>query len=307
MNPEKQKELRSRLSDGLQFQLAKRKRLDALPKTVSPGDLFLFPVDVAVSWCAIFTHSKDNKLWYIVPGDEFSEVGTHDVAVPDFVEEGPLNFRCGFGIWVHFKDFNFDHRIGQLDQQFVEQIRDHLSRIVRRDLPTVESLVDTDDDPDYVEWMEELSAAVQEFEQQLLEDASVHKASQKPVGHHVLLISDFRERRADELSGLISPVTYSLAAESESGYITNPEGEKPLSAEVPFQKAGKIYVVKYDGGIVVQAFGVGENPPEISTGDPNLRPLNWHRESEWFSSSLVPFENGQVVLSLGDQSFVIQK
>lgn len=304
MNSDKQKELRSLFIDGLRFQKEKRDRLDAMPKAVSPGELFLFPVDAAVKWCATFTHSKDDELWYIVPGDEFPGVGTRDVALADSCDEAPLVFRCGNGIWVHVDDFDFDQRIGEIDRQFVEQIRDHLGRIVKGDLPTADSLMETDDDPDYVEWMEELSSAVQEFEQVLLNGEHVGSVDLSPT---ILPLSAFRERRPDELGELISPSTYSLAAESKSDYSVEYSDAKSLSAEIPFDTDGKVFAIRYERGVVVQAFGFGDSPPEILIGDQEPAAIQWHQDSEWFSSSLLLFENNQVVLSFGERSFVIEK
>ena len=305
MNPEKQYKLCSLFTNGLRFQKEKRNRLDALPKTVSPGELFLFPVDVAAKWCATFTHSKDDDLWYIVPGDEFPEVGTQDVALPVFSDEGSLNFRCGNGIWVHVDDFGFDQRVGQIDGQFVEQIRDHLGRIVKNNLPTVESLIQTDSDPDYIEWMEELSAAVQEFEQILLDNES--KAKPATQVRSILPRSLFREHSREELGGLISSVPDSLAAESKSDYTTESSGEKPLSAEVPFQTEGRVFAIRYEGGVVIQAFGFNDSPPAIHVGDTGAEPIEWHQESEWYSSSIIPFEKNEVVLSIEQHSYVIEK
>jgi len=304
MNPEKQKELRSLFIDGLQFQKEKRNRLSALPNEVSPGELFLFPIDVVVKWCATFTHSKDDDLWYIVPGDEFPEVGTRDVVLPDSCDEAPLVFRCGNGIWVHVNDFDFDQRIGQIDRQLVEQIRDHLGRIVKNDLPTVDSLVETDDDPDYIEWVEELSSAVQNFEQALLNSENVSSVG---LDQKILPLSAFRERRPDELGDLISSSTYSLAAESKNKYTVEQSDGKSLSAEVPFDTDGKVFAVRYERGVVVLAFGFDESPPEIMVGDRETAAIQWHQGADGFTSSLLPFENNLVVLSFEERSFVVEK
>ena len=133
---------------------------------VSAGSLFIFklPVEVPVQWCAIFQHPDNEELWFTVPADEFSLVGTKDVEVPEGTACGPLNLRCQSGVWIHANDFSTVKQVGEIEAIFVEQVQDRLSRIVSGDLPDASFLVGVESDPDYLEWIEELSEAVDDFQ-----------------------------------------------------------------------------------------------------------------------------------------------
>ena len=299
----KQNELKALLEQGLQFQKSKQEELAQLPEKVGAGDLFLLPVSVPVKWCAVFQNSKDKDLWYVVPCDEFSLLGTCDVALPEFADEAPLNFRCGHGLWIHFEDFNLGRRVGRIDQSIVDQIRDHLGRVVRGNLPTVETLVETDSDLDYLEWVSELSDEVQVFEQQLLEQSS-GKSIQRDANEFRLSIDAFRDHQTEDLLGLVSQRDYSLVAESKSEYALDPSEPKAKSHELPFETDGKLFAMSYEGGVVLQAFGVGESPPEVLFGD---AAVEWHRDSEWFTSPLLQFVKGRVVVQLGVNKVVIEQ
>jgi len=130
------------------------------------GSLFIFdlPVEVPVQWCVIFQHPSNEDLWFTVPGDEFPLVGTKDVELPAGSDCGPLNLRCQSGVWVHTDFFSTAQRFGEIAPIFVEQVRDRLSRIVEGGLPDAPALLAVESDPDYLEWMGELSEAVDDFQ-----------------------------------------------------------------------------------------------------------------------------------------------
>ena len=300
MNSQKQQDLKAQLERGIQFQKSKQHELAKLPQTVSAGELYLFPVSIPVTWCAIFQNSKDSDLWFVVPGDDFSLLGTSDVALPESSDEYPMNFRCGHGLWVHREEFDFSRRIGRIDLSFVDQIRDHLGRIVRSDLPKAESILETDSDPDYQNWIAELSAEVQAFEQRLLNEAD-EISTEEPV---CISISVFREHRIEDLGGLVSQQDLSMAAESKSSYSVDPSDSRPKSCELPFDTQGKIFALKYQSGIVIQAFGFEEEPPNIML-ESSL--IEWHRESDWFTSSLFGFSDGKITIALGSKKVVIEE
>ena len=294
--------LESLFKNGLEFQRKKRERIAGLENRVGPGDLFVFSVPLPISWCVVFSHSQDKDLWFIVPGDDFPEVGTHDVALPDSDEEGPLNFRCSYGLWVHSEDFDFNNRIGQIRLQHVEQIRDHLARIVRGDLPTAESIIEVDEDIDYQEWIGELSAAVQQFEQRLLNEEA---SEQQTI---VIPASAFKQRSIDELAEFISPAAFALAAESAIDSPVESTTGSAVSAKLPVDLENKtIFAIKYDKGLVIQAFGFDDQPPEMQFGESDKKSVQWHQDKQCFTSSLIAFEGGKVHLVIDEQSFSIDE
>jgi len=140
-------------------------------KKVCLGDLYFFvdpaTTGIPVQFCVVLQHKDDSDLWFVVPGDQMHLIGTCDVEIPKFVEFGPMNFRCGNGLWVHTDDFNFEHRTGRMGLTVIEQCQDVLSRMVTGDLTEVEFIIENETHPDYVDWMKELQQAVGQLEENL--------------------------------------------------------------------------------------------------------------------------------------------
>ena len=132
------------------------------PSTPICGSLFTLdlPVEIPVLWCFVSTHPDDSKLWFTVPGDEMPLVGRKDVEVPRTRKGRCIRLRCGSGIWIHEDDLLNGSQVDALDLIYVEQVADRLARWAQDDLPALESLIETESDPDYIDWIEELSAAI---------------------------------------------------------------------------------------------------------------------------------------------------
>ena len=174
MNSEIQKRVAQQLQE-LRGQIEiKAKRIEK-GEQILPGDLFNFklPKVVPVNFCSTFTHPDDKQLWYVVPCDDFSLVGTKDVVLPE--SDGGSRLRCAMGTWVHEDDFCDSVRVGHLKADYVSQVRERLARMLEDDLPDVQYLRDNDNHPDYREWMQELGEAMAAFDQQLVtEDAETN-------------------------------------------------------------------------------------------------------------------------------------
>ena len=283
MNSAKREELRQLLQHGLQEYAAKKTIWDRAPAAVTPGDLFFFRTTdaVPVKWCVIFAHSRDPRLWFVVPADDFSLVGTRDVAVPPEADEGPLNLRCACGLWVHDEDLDISLRVGHLHFDYIEQVRDHLSRMLENDLPTVESLLDVDDDPDYLEWIEQLAEAVTALEDQLHE---VHN------GPDVITISAATAVQNWDESVPGYQLEHVLAADSGTPEIET--GPPPPGLRVPFQGPGDLFAMVYEQGIVLQLFHVdAASLPRLIVDQASAQPIEWRKQPNWLSSSLIPWSD----------------
>jgi len=132
----------------------------ARPSRIESGDLFYLkiPIPVPVTWCAVFTHSKDDELWYCVPGDSFSIVANTDVTSPSTSVRTELHFRCHCGLWVHVDVIDLSNRVSQLNQSESQAIRAKVSSIASDPIGMTSN--DSSHDPDCVEWIEELRYAV---------------------------------------------------------------------------------------------------------------------------------------------------
>jgi len=301
MKSERESQLRELLERSLQNDERRRSSAATGAPGIEPGDLFLFsmPDPPPVKWCVVLSHSEDPSLWFVVPGDEFSLVGTRDVAVPASAENGPLNLRCACGLWVHHDDFQLPNRIGRIDGDFVEQVRDHLTRMLHNDLPTAEFLVDTDTDPDYLDWMEELSAGVSEFEAQLLESDTGSATT-------FLVSSSASQNWYEAISGIESP-TFALSAASREldEQLTPP----PTGLQIPIEGEGQLVALLYEKGVVLELFNRPETvelPTVIELGERSVT-VAWRRQPSWVDTSLLRWSGEQVRLKIDGKDVVIQR
>lgn len=309
MNFNRQNELRKLFSEGIEFQKSKQEQLDMLPRKIFAGDLFLFhmPQPVAVKWCAIFKHPNNSELWYVVPGDDLMLVGARDVAVPEDTQEGPMVLRCGCGLWVHEDDFALKNRIGQIDQEYVEQVRDHLSRIVDNDLSKDETIVSVDDDPDYLEWMEELSAAVHAFEEKLLDEESETSDDSNQLSGSVSIPANNFSQNWFAEAGL-SP-NLSLAADS-GGLTSLPEmpSKSSLGTKVDYGGEGNLFAIKNAEGIYLFICNLqDEDLPPVRKNTANSNDEAWHTTPNGFSTSLFEWTGDNVVLFIAGISYSFSK
>ena len=157
------------------------------PKHLESGDLFYLnmPLPFPVTWCAVFTHSDDPCLWYCVPGDSFSCIASTDVKSQESAVRVQLNFRCHCGLWVHTDDIDLANRIDQLKKSDVQSIQDTLARIANDPL-SVFAADDISEDPDYVEWIEDLRISVA---------ALAHLLHDEPDSNEGIRLRDWNEQQ----------------------------------------------------------------------------------------------------------------
>lgn len=304
MSPGERNQKRSLMDEALGKYRSNAAAIAQLPKEVSPGDLFVFrlPKPVPVEWCVVFSHPDNRDLWFVVPGDQCHLIGTRDIEVPTFAEYGPMNLRCGCGLWIHSDDFNFEFRTGRLDMQYIEQVRDRLAQIVDNDLPTVESIRETDTHPDYVDWMEDLSAAVDALESELVTRVNV-EAPEK-------LVTLAKNKLPPQLSDLVSSAGYT------AGIAAAPGGLVGLVAELLGRKdTAAFHLIESDAPGDLFAFEEGngasliylskgdEQPPcthDINEVD-KPKQLDWKQdpsEKYFHSFPILAWQNDQVAVDI---------
>lgn len=169
-------DLRLQLEAAIQKLARTQKRIDQSDDCPHPGDLYAFRETAVegIEWVAILQNREDVDLWFTVPFDQNPMVGTWDVEVSSFSDSGPGTLRCGRGIWIHAKDLVLTDRSGFLETHDVEHARARLAAMVGEDVP-VTFQPHVDDDPDYQEWLDELSRAAERLQSRFRTCVSVVK------------------------------------------------------------------------------------------------------------------------------------
>lgn len=291
MKPDQDKRMRSLIAEALD-RSNPSSNARSLKPALSAGDLFLLsvPIPIAVSWCAVFQHSRDQSLWYIVPGDQFSLLGSADIAVPEYAESGPLNFRCSCGLWMHVEDIPLENRFGKIDEFHVESIRDQLAQIAENRLSPADELLDVDVDPDYEEWIAEVEEAVDALGNHLV-------AIQNEAPAIVYLASTATANWVAEVGVQLE----SLAADT-NGVVAN----VVPGLRVKHDGTGELIALIDESGVVLRLFN-SDQVPLVFAGESDSISVDWMTLPECFSTQLVKWQDDVVYFVIGTRKFVIQR
>lgn len=133
------------------------------------GDEYVFAetAGAGVLWVVVLSHKDDPELLYCLPGDMSPMIGTHDVQVPEECEAGPGTIRCGLGLWLSRAFITAaGARSGFHEDRHVDQTLIRLSAMVTgTDDARIDLRPEIDHDPDYHEWIDEVTAAACRLEQ----------------------------------------------------------------------------------------------------------------------------------------------
>ena len=207
------------------------------------GELYTFAAtaSLGVEWLAVLQNVDDEGLLYLVPFDQNSMVGTWDVSVSEFSTSGEGTLRCGRGFWLHVDDFASAKRSALIEPAIVDAARAKLDQMVTGDR-VAESGFEIDDDPDYRQWIDEISAAADQLEAQLKRPA---ETGQSP---DIISIMQFDRGWVSE-PGIRSRQVRPLAADSD-GLVAGPSEE----AGVP---PGRVLATGMPGTLVVMLESMG--------------------------------------------------
>ncbi len=291
MKPDQDKRMRSLIAEAIDRSTLSSNLLSLRPE-LSSGDLFLLsvPSPIAVSWCAVFQHSRDQSLWYVVPGDQFSLVGSADIAVPEYSESGPVNFRCSCGLWMHVEDIPLENRFGKIDGFHVESIRDQLAQLAGNQLIPSDELLDVDEDPDYEDWIAEVEEAVDALCAQLV-------AVQNEAPAIVYLASSATTNWVAQVGVQLE----SLAANTDGAVADVVPGLR-----VMHDGTGELIALIDEEGVVLRLFN-SDQLPVVFAGESDSISIDWMRLPECFSTPLVQWQNDVVFFVIGPRKFVIQR
>ncbi len=257
------------------------------------GDLYVFSAtaELGVEWAIVTQHVDDASLWFIVPFDQNSMAGTWDVVVTESSEGGPGTLRCGRGIWIQAEDLAIASRSGFLESWYIEKAKSRLAAMVAADCDDQFSQPEVDDDPDYQEWLDEVTAAAERLESQLREEPEV------------ISVAAFGTNWAETLR----PKSYQasdspmLVAES-SGLGSLPEQKfNPSPGYLMAERLPGKLVAVHDGAVVrLHYYPAGiEIAPEMKTSSEGVvKPVVWRVLPDGVAESAEGFSANRIVVHL---------
>ncbi len=276
-----------------------------------PGDIYLAPSRQAaiVDWAVIQPHPDNASLLYFVPVDDHPLVGAGDVVVPRRAAGSRLVLRCGDGLWAQCAHFDVSLWSGRIGPEYVQAARQTLARIVRGSLEISAARVENEADPEYDDWMREVSVARQALEQ-WIEDAG-----------YVVLLSEFRD------SGpVVGTDQFSLVAESDHPYVLAAEsggllgavaealrGTPPRFCRVSGDWPGDLYLRADDVGVAALWRPSKGEPPVVRVRDSarHWRAVRWRQgEGNLQTTNTFRWQEGDVTIRIGiepGQVLIIQQ
>lgn len=262
-NDQRFEDLRARLVEARQEHEKLKARIRKAPKRVAPGDLFRFelPFDTPLEWAVVHPGEDEESRWFVVPADQNSLAGTRDVVVPSSAECGPLTLRCGRGLWIGSKDFDFQQRSGFLEPRYVDEARSKLSEIRAGSIAGTEEQHEIDEDVDYEDWLDEVGQAVDWLDRRL----------NTPVNPSVRLqFKDFSKDWILSISGRLK----TKRPPKSSGCSLVPKAVKDFPPEplpghvVSADLAGSLASLFASGSVFFVYFSLsGEQPPVVKWAD----------------------------------------
>lgn len=247
-------DLRPQIDDALKKWANVEARIARASDLPAAVDVYTFADTAAegIEWAVVLHHADDPSLWFLVPFDQNPLVGTWDVATSEHSEAGPGTLRCGRGIWVHADDVLVGERSGFLEANDIRAARLRLEAMLAGDVGRVTFRAEVDDDPDYLEWLDEVTHAAQRLEIQL----------QAPVP--IISLADFKSDWPTA-PGIQWNRPPALAADS-GGLAAGPDHEIPplpgivISSDLP----GVLVAVREPDGVrLLYHPAAGESPPTV--------------------------------------------
>lgn len=267
---------------------------------ITAGTSFLFAetLNLPVQWVAVLQHKDNSSLWFLVAADDYPLVGSCDIELAEAASLAPLVLRCGVGLWAHAADIEADKYVGSIDPAYVDYARDRLSGMVLGDLPSTEACRIADSDPDYEEWLGELSRAAGQIEARIQSEPVVRGAGafstdwSRPFFQVAEEPSDYGALAADS-TGQLQPEA--------------PSHGRLLKSSLP----GKLVALLADGelDLLYEPSERGESPPGVvvvghdddDQGSWKLKP-----DGRLLWSVPIPLHEGRVTFRLGTESFTVE-
>jgi len=166
-DPENDSELPStelkRLEQVNSERVDKRKRLEEKlrqrPSYPQARDIWVFAPKktMGIQWVILAQDEKKPEFLLTVPADANPMVGSTDVELPKSALCSPLTLRCQYSVSIHKTDFDINGRVGILEKWHCYRALDKIKQISKGKLRSSVLQEETDHDPDYKEWMGQVS------------------------------------------------------------------------------------------------------------------------------------------------------
>ncbi len=117
------------------------------------GDIFIHSKSMELQWMVV----ENSQDLLIIPADNNPLVGSNDVKVADRALSAPLTLRCGYQLSIAQTQFQkHSLRVGILENWYLQRALDKIRQIETGKLRSSVLQQETDSDPDYKEWMEQV-------------------------------------------------------------------------------------------------------------------------------------------------------
>lgn len=267
---------------------------------IGSGDCFFIPEsdDLPVRWVAVLQHKDNPSLWFLVAADEFSQVGTCDVEIPEANPVAPLVMRCNVGVWAHKDDIDLTRYIGRLDSESVAGARSRLSEMVRGEVPITEHGIVAEGNDEYRDWMAELSDIAGQIESRM--------HSEPVVLHNPVFDSSWTdlaivvEHRPDYVTDLAA----------DAAGLQKPTADAPPALAIESSLPGQLLLQRDGDGFDLVYFPTSEEdrPPKL-TNAVGLQVKHGHWEigadGVYTWSQPLPMSGGHISFTVGGKAFDI--
>ncbi len=153
--------LRKKASEAIGKAKAHKRSVAEGAGEIAAGNLYLFAVDMelALRFAVVMSHPDDEELYFLVPTDDFSLVGSTDIAVEDH-PLGPMTLRCNHGTWMPGEELAACRLVGRLDERWTDAAAQMLSDMVTGELDPTQEELETEELAEYDEWAAMVENAV---------------------------------------------------------------------------------------------------------------------------------------------------
>jgi len=274
--------------------LANRKPLGKL----TAGDSFFFveSYDLPVRWVCVMPHVDNSSLWFLVAADEYPEIGTCDIELPDSHSWAPLALRCGVGFWAHCDDLSTREYVGRLEGDSVADGRYRLSEMVVGQLSLTEHGLIAEASDEYRDWIAELAGIAGQIEARLQAELVV------------LPKADFDSSWSQHELVAKQRTDYGRLAADTVG-MQQPE-EVPASRILPSKLSGML-LLQRDGNefdLVYYPALEEEHPPRLVFANcTDVRSGEWNRGADgvWTWTQPLTSKDNCIDITIGEERFSI--
>lgn len=269
------------------------------PEILSAGDSFVFTesYDLPVRWVCVQAHVDNPAIWYLVAADEYHQVGTCDIELPESHSWAPLYLRCKVGFWAHRDDLDENDYVGKLEGDSILDARHRLSEMVLGQIPVTESGLIAEADEQYSDWICELNDIADRIENRLQSEPIV--LTKTPFG----------------LSWANDPIVAMRLVEASSlaadGFGEQQSFQIPPAITLPSTLPGRLLLQLDNNDLDLAYYPSHENelPPKlVFASTVNVRTGSWILGSDGvytWSQSLSRKSDDELILALGSERFKI--